>query len=252
MFSWRDIGTTPIIVAHRGASADAPENTLAAFEEAIRQGADAIELDVRLSRDGEVVVFHDATLGRTTDGRGFVSRKSLSQLKELDAGSWFDETFSGECIPTLAEVLKLVRGRIGINIELKSPGRRRDGRVLARRCADTVKRRDAERCVLFSSFQHSLLKVVTEAMPEATTGVLYDPIRHRGRKPSALARRAGSLYFMCDIRRLRKRIVKDAHAAVLNIAAYSVESREDVDRCCQLGVQALITNRPRHLRKWLK
>ena len=113
-------GKYPVFVtAHRGFSGTAPENTLAAFRAAIDTGCDMIELDVHLSRDNQVVVIHDDTLERTTSGRGNVADQTYAELKRLDAGSWFDPRFSGERIPTLADVLSLARNRILVNIELK-------------------------------------------------------------------------------------------------------------------------------------
>src|SRR5512143_1463332 len=94
----------PVVFAHRGASAHAPENTLAAFELALAQDADAIELDVKLTADGQAVVIHDPTLNRTTGSQGSVKNMSLAELKSLDAGSYFSETYRGEKIPTLEEV----------------------------------------------------------------------------------------------------------------------------------------------------
>jgi len=108
----------PTLFAHRGASAYAPENTLAAFTLAIHQNADAIELDAKLSADGEVVVIHDQTVDRTTDGVGKVNELVLAALKELDAGEKYDESFRGERIPTLDEVLESIGQKIFINIEL--------------------------------------------------------------------------------------------------------------------------------------
>ena len=97
---------------------------MAAFEQAIRDGADAVEFDVHLTRDGHVVVIHDATLERTTDGQGSVAASTLSELKRLDAGGWFHSSFKGEQIPTLPETLALTKGRCKVNIEIKSfPGR---------------------------------------------------------------------------------------------------------------------------------
>jgi glycerophosphoryl diester phosphodiesterase len=101
------------IIGHRGAPRETPENTLASFRRAFELGADAIELDVRLSRDGAPIVMHDATLERTTDGADSVSQRTLAQLKRLDAGSWFDPKFRGERIPTLEEALALVRAYSG-------------------------------------------------------------------------------------------------------------------------------------------
>ncbi|MDI9413653.1 MAG: glycerophosphodiester phosphodiesterase family protein [Bacillota bacterium] len=110
----------PYVIAHRGASSLAPENTLAAINKAIELNADLIEIDVHLTRDGHPVVIHDKTVGRTTSGSGKVSRLSLTQLKQLDAGSWFGEHFKGEKIPTLEEVLLICQNRIPLLVELKS------------------------------------------------------------------------------------------------------------------------------------
>ena len=117
----------PLIFAHRGASAHAPENTLSAFELALEQGAHGIELDVKLTADGEVVVFHDPTIDRTTGGQGRISQLTLAALRELDAGSSFSEKFSGEKIPTLAEVFETIGRRAFINVELTNYSTRNDG-----------------------------------------------------------------------------------------------------------------------------
>lgn len=111
----------PYVAAHRGASRLAPENTLAAFSEALERGATGIELDVHLSADGRAVVVHDDLLDRTTDGHGPVSRLSFAQLNELDAGSWFSAQFSGQRVPLLDEVFQLAAGRAVLHVELKGP-----------------------------------------------------------------------------------------------------------------------------------
>jgi glycerophosphoryl diester phosphodiesterase len=121
----------PLILAHRGASRIAPENTLVAFCLALEQGADGLELDVQLSRDGVPVVFHDSELSRTTDGRGRISEKTLAELRTLDAGKWFDPRFAGERIPTLEEVFEAFGDRALYNIELKAFGVQDDGLVQA-------------------------------------------------------------------------------------------------------------------------
>src|SRR5262245_34742321 len=126
----------PLRVAHRGASARAPENTLAAFREAIRLGADAIELDVQLSADGVPMVIHDLTVDRTTNGHGSVASFASRDLRRLDAGAWYSSRFRGERIPTLEEALECARGRCGLNIEIKElPGAGRRSRR-ARGAAD--------------------------------------------------------------------------------------------------------------------
>ena len=108
-------------VAHRGATGYAPENTIAAFDLAVEMDADYIEIDVQRSKDGELVLIHDTTVNRTTDGKGNVGDLTIEQLRSLDAGSWKGEQFSGEQIPTFEEILDRYHGEIGILIELKSP-----------------------------------------------------------------------------------------------------------------------------------
>ncbi len=115
----RSPGGPPRLVGHRGACAVAPENTLASFAQAVADGADIVEMDVRLTADEQVVVMHDATVDRTTDGRGRVSAMTLAELTRLDAGSWFDARFAGERVPALADVLAWARGRVGLLLELK-------------------------------------------------------------------------------------------------------------------------------------
>ena len=107
------------ICAHRGASRSHPENTLAAFREAIRLGAHQIELDVQLTRDGQLVLMHDATVDRTTDGRGRVGELTLAEVKRLDAGSWKDTKFAGQRVPTLAETLNIMPQNVWLNLHLK-------------------------------------------------------------------------------------------------------------------------------------
>ncbi|MEW5822068.1 MAG: glycerophosphodiester phosphodiesterase family protein, partial [Cyanobacteriota bacterium] len=110
----------PLIIAHRGFSAQAPENTIAAFDAAIKSGVPFIELDVTLTKDGELIIIHDDTLDRTTNGKGLVSEFTLEELKKLDAGEWFCREFKGEQLPTLSEVLDRYGNKIAINIEIKS------------------------------------------------------------------------------------------------------------------------------------
>lgn len=115
----RKPGALPKLVGHRGALAVAPENTMASFERAWRDGADLVEMDVRRSADGHVVIMHDALVDRTTDGTGFVAGMSLAEIKELDAGSWFGERFAGEQVPTLQDALRWAKWRVGLLLELK-------------------------------------------------------------------------------------------------------------------------------------
>jgi len=110
------------IVAHRGASAERPENTLASTQRAIDVGATAVEVDVRTTKDGQLVLRHDATLDRTTNGKGLIGEKTLAEVRQLDAGSWFDAKYRDERVPTLTEVLVLCRGKIDVLLDLKESG----------------------------------------------------------------------------------------------------------------------------------
>ncbi|MEB2334258.1 MAG: glycerophosphodiester phosphodiesterase family protein [Anaerolineaceae bacterium] len=160
----------PAIFAHRGASAYAPENTLAAFELAVRQGADAIELDAKLSADGRVIVIHDQTVDRTTGVSGSVQNLTLAQLRELDAGSFFAPEFRGEKIPTLEEVFESFAKRALINVELSNHYTPRDN--LVEEVCKTIKRFNIQDQILFSSFHPTSLAKAQALLPDIPRGLL--------------------------------------------------------------------------------
>lgn len=128
-FSWLSPPYCPVVVAHRGSSGNAPENTMAAFRLALKEGADAIELDVHLSKDGHPVVIHDVSLDRTTDGSGKIRNYTLQKLKKFNAASGWENGFSFQEIPTLDSVLREFGPAVGINIEIKWSARRNCGRI---------------------------------------------------------------------------------------------------------------------------
>ncbi|MGI6544430.1 MAG: glycerophosphodiester phosphodiesterase [Limnochordia bacterium] len=159
--------------AHRGYSGRFPENTLLAYKEAVAAKADVIELDVRLSADGVAFVMHDENLERTTNGCGPIAATAAAQIKELDAGSWFDPRFAGERVPTLAEALEFCRGQVRVNIELKT--RRLDDAMMRRTVEETA--RVIDQCdmwdqVLLSSFHFPALAYAGAIRPQATTALL--------------------------------------------------------------------------------
>ena len=163
----------PILFAHRGASNYAPENTIAAFELAITQGAEAIELDAKLCADDQVVVIHDQTLERTTNGTGKVLDMPLAALKTLDAGLWFGEKFHGEPIPTLDEVFEAVGKKIFINVELTNYASPRDR--LPDRVVEIIQRHNLEEQILFSSFNPFALRRAHQLLPDIPLGLLALP-----------------------------------------------------------------------------
>ncbi|WP_096201551.1 glycerophosphodiester phosphodiesterase [Bacillus sp. FJAT-45350] len=158
-------------MAHRGWSGKAPENTLAAFELAINEDKiDSIETDVHMSKDGVPVLIHDFTLERTTNGTGLVNGKTLSELKELDAGSWYSEEYEGEKIPTLEELLIRAKGRIRLNLELKSAGYFYP--KIINTVVALVKKYEMEHEVVITSFDHQKIKELKNE-PLIETGLVF-------------------------------------------------------------------------------
>lgn len=152
------------IIAHRGASAYAPENTLAAFKKAIELGADILELDVHQTKDSQLVVIHDGSVNRTTNGKGKVKDLTLSQIKSLDAGSWFSPEFAGERIPTLDEVFDITPDSVVLLIELKEGSGVYSG--IEERVIRVIRERKAEHRVILKSFEDEILDHLRAIAPD--------------------------------------------------------------------------------------
>ena len=231
-------------IAHRGASAAAPANTLAAFEQAVELGADGIECDVHLSADGVPVVIHDFSVDATTNGSGRVASLTLAQLRELDAGSSFAPAFAGEHIPTLEEVLETAGNRLLLNIELKTISLRDDR--LERAVIAQIKRHglDDGNRVLLSSFNPLSLRRAKKIAPHIPAGLLYAPglslplrrawlaplVPHEARHPEHTMVHAS---YMTWARRQGYRV-----------NTWTVDNPDEMRRLIALGVDAIITNVP--------
>lgn len=233
----------PIVFAHRGASAYAPENTLASFKLALEQGADGIELDAKLSADGHVVVLHDATLERTTNGRGFIWEHSLDDLRSLDAGSHFSEAFRAERIPLLEEVLEALGTRLYINVELTNYRTPRDGLVM--KVCELVRKHALQERVIFSSFHPHNLEQAKQMLPAVPRGLLARPA-WRG----AWARSFG--FTFGDYAALHPNIVdvsaqqiRRVHRLKRRVHVWTVASAEVVRRLVGWGVDGIFTVDPR-------
>jgi len=164
-------GAPVLRVGHRGARGHAPENTMLSFSTGAAMAVNAVETDVQLSKDGEVVLIHDHTVDRTTNGHGFVKDMTLAELKRLDAGSWYGPTFAGERIPTLAELLAWAKDRVGVALEIKNgpiyyPG-------IAEKTIRLVRQHGMERQVILISFDHFVLREAKQIAPEIATGIIY-------------------------------------------------------------------------------
>jgi glycerophosphoryl diester phosphodiesterase len=158
-----------LIIGHRGASGEAPENTLAAFRLALEQGADAVELDIHVSADGELIVCHDDTVDRTTNGTGKIELLTVLELKELDAGYWYDPRFTAEKLPLLEEVFALIPADIMINIEVKCAYSTR----LEKRLLELLVQYNRLESVVVSSFDHKTLVKLKKAQSALRIGLLY-------------------------------------------------------------------------------
>jgi glycerophosphoryl diester phosphodiesterase len=164
------------VIAHRGFDDRAPENTMVSFRKAYEVGASMIELDVHLTKDGEVVIMHDITIDRTTNGNGFVKDKTLDELKQLDAGSKYSKVFAGEKIPTLDEVLAFAKDKISVNIEIKSEAvsdnTPKPGTGIEEKVVNIVKKYNMEEYVMVSAFKGKALKRIKAFSPKISTGLL--------------------------------------------------------------------------------
>jgi glycerophosphoryl diester phosphodiesterase len=239
---WSSNLPTPTIFAHRGACSYSPENTLAAFELAVKQGADAIELDAKLSADGHVVVIHDQTVDRTTASPGRVGELTLADLRRLDCGSFFNSAFNGERIPTLDEVFEAVGRLIYINVELTNYASVADD--LPERVAKIVRRHALEGGVLFSSFNPIALLRVRRQIPQAPTGLLA----MKGKEGRLARSRLGAL-FACQALHphhtdVTPDLVKWAHRRSRRVHAYTVNLEEDMIRVFHAGVDGIFTDDP--------
>lgn len=239
----------PLNFAHRGASYEAPENTLAAFLLAAELGADGVELDVHLSQDGEVVVIHDFALESTSNGQGLVRDKTLSALKQLDAGGWFDPSFSGLRIPTLQEVIDAVGDHLLLNIELKTKSLRDNG--LAEAVVRTIEDNHLLDRVVVSSFNPLALRWIKQLNPWVSVGLLYTP------EQPVLLRRPWLRYLIrCEALHPHHSTVDSAYIHWARQQGYRVHTwtADDPGQMWQLmrhGVDLIITNRPDLLRQVL-
>jgi glycerophosphoryl diester phosphodiesterase len=254
----------PLVIGHRGASADAPENTLAAFEQAFRDGADGVEFDVRLARDGVPVVIHDATLPRTALRQGHVEALDSEELRSLDAGTWFNlrhrargqERFTRERIPTLAQVFEHFGARArAFYVEMKCD----DGALqvpLARAVVEIVRAHGLDERAVVKSFAHDSLREVKRLAPEIRTAALFDRQWSRlfippGKIIAAAAQcEADEISLHRSL--LRRATVQAARRAGFEVLVWTIDTTFWLRRALVLGLRAVITNRPAQMRAALE
>ena len=240
----------PLIIAHRGASAHAPENTLPAFQTAYDQGADGIELDVMLSKDNRLIVIHDSTLERTTNGKGNVLNHTYSELLSLDTGAWRNETFQNTKLPLLDEIYEQFGGKFLINVELKNyhnPNDKLPDIALA-----LTQKFDLLNHVIFSSFNARNIVRLKKLDSHAKTGLLCLP----GFAGSLFRSPFGRLFaydalhpYYSDV---SENSVKRAHKNKNQVNVWTVNKTEDLIRMRSIGVDAIITDDPKHAKSVLE
>lgn len=223
------------VVGHRGAAGLEPENTLRSIRKAIDLGVDSVEIDVRVTRDGYLVVIHDETVDRTTNGHGYVKDLTFNEIRRLDAGK-------GEKIPTLEEVLNLTKGKVVLQIELKA-------REATEPTVHLIERNNAERDVIIISFMHDLLGRVHDLNSALRTGAIFFDVQ------GDICQRAIDVHseaIHVYYRNVNSELIENAHKRGLRVSVWSPDEIEDMREMINLGVDEICTNRPDILLNLLK
>ncbi len=240
----------PLIIAHRGASADAPENTIASFKEAMNQHADALEIDVRMTADSQLIVMHDAKVNRTTNGEGEVSSLLFQELRKLDAGSWFSSNFSDEKIPTLREVLSILDSSTLLIIEIKS-----ESIGIERRVIEEVDAAGKRKQILLKSFYPEAIHTFQQRAPEIPRVYVF------AFHCSLLNFTFGTVprfenifntpaeYLQIHRLAVTQSFVEKAHQRNYKVIVWSVDTEEDMRAMIHLGVDGIETDHPGMLYK---
>ena len=227
----------PIVIAHRGSSGGAPEGTAAAIRLAIRQHSEMIELDVQMTKDRRLVIFHDERLERTTDGQGRLSNHTYGALARLDAGGWFSTRFRGERILLVSQALRLIPKPVMINLELKS----RPRESFISRVIGCVRRSRAARRTLVSSFDASCIARVRAAAPSMATALIC---RHHAAGSLRQAVALGCAAWHPHVSLVTPSFVQHAHEHGLRVHAWTVDRAQQAQRLLNAGVDGVFTNWP--------
>ncbi|RJE90979.1 glycerophosphodiester phosphodiesterase [Paenibacillus sp. 1011MAR3C5] len=233
----------PLVIAHRGASAEAPENSLAAFMLGVKQECDMIELDVHLTKDKQVVVIHDHTLDRTTNGVGEIANLHYEDMKGYDCGNWFSDQYAGEYVPLLEEVLTKVPANVQFNVEIKAAGT--PGMVSG--LMDVLSKTDRIGSTVVSSFHYGCLAELKKQLPDIRIGLLY---HQEVADFKTFEEEAGVEVFSLHPHYpfVTESYMEIANAAGKAVYPWTVDREADLRNLIDLGVAGLITNKPGLLR----
>jgi glycerophosphoryl diester phosphodiesterase len=237
-------------IGHRGAPEAAPENTISSFLAAEALGAHAIELDVMLSRDGQIAVIHDYEVDATTNGTGPVKNYTMAELQKLDAGSWFHEAFAGERIPTLQEVVEAIDPQTRLNIELKTESPATDG--LEQAVVKVIQDYNLYDRVLVSSFNPIALMRVKWADKKIPVGLLYAPDLPRFLSEGWFIPLLRPEALHPEIRMVDEKYMAWARRKGYRVNVWTVNEAADLKRMLDLGVDGIITDQPDLLRELMQ
>lgn len=232
-----------IVTAHRGASGLAPENTMAAMSKAMEIGAEYAELDVQEIADGSLILFHDKTLNRSTNSTGNIWEMRLEDLQGVDAGSWYDEKYRGEPIPTLEAVIDSVYGKMKLNIELKMNGHEKQ---LVERVVELVREKNfVDECVI-TSFDREAVRKVKQLNPKITTGFIFSEMPNE----NVLTGEFGLLSMKKTL--VTEDFINKAHKVNKKVHVWTINERDEMSQFISMGVDGIITDRPDVLIELLK
>lgn len=234
-----------VVIAHRGASYYAPENTHSAFKLAIEMRAEMIELDVSLSKDGVPVVIHDETLDRTTGTSGLVSDFTLDELKYLETGSWFSTKYADEPFPTLEEVLKYTKDAIAVNIEIKTEAVTDYAEAgIVEMVLKLIKAAGLEDQVIISSFDYRVMRHLEKLNPEISKAILYEKSQSGDKTPSELVKEYKVDAFNCSHRQLSDKWIEDLNSNQVPFFIYTVNEESKMKEIISKGAHGIFSDKP--------
>jgi len=223
----RELYKNILIIAHRGASNLAPENTLKSFTKAIELGADYVEFDVHLSKDEEIIIIHDENTLRTTGKEGLIKKMTLQEIKKLDAGE-------GEKIPTLDELIELAKGKIRLQLEIKASG-------MAEKIVETLENSGLIESTLISSFDHSELLNIKKIEPKLKLAPLIIGVRQNKTIEETVLNKYYAIHPFYKM--INEKFIDLAHKNNIKINAYTVDNKNAIAKLINMGIDGIITNK---------
>lgn len=231
------------VQAHRGASAYAPENTAPSFQLAVQMGADGVENDIRLTKDGVYVLSHDSNISRMSNGKGEIGELTYEELLQYDFGVKAGAKFKGTKIPTLEEFLEIVKDMNIVNIEMKPFAPQEDKPYAFTYLYNALAQYGCVNRTIISSFDHTALKELKEAHPDLRTALLYGH-GMTAQETVAFVRRFHADMIHPQIGAVDKKIVDTCRENGIAVNVWTVDSKHDIKRAMKLGVSGIITNVP--------